>query len=168
MSVEYIFSERQKQAGSGSAPVTPQGNNPPSAVPPPSISRNPLRGSKCNCFNRGSTLNKKRKIDKKSLCRFFSAVCVWFSVTCLLYELGRIVYYASRINEKINIFPSVTFNRLSVSQRIMYSSTILRTVSERWLRVIFTNSRSHFSVTIYIFFGSLTLSVSLVSLLRFL
>ncbi|EGI63487.1 FCH domain only protein 2 [Acromyrmex echinatior] len=41
--------DKQKQAGSsGSAPATPQGNNLPPAVPPPSISRNPLRGSKCN------------------------------------------------------------------------------------------------------------------------
>ncbi|XP_076244592.1 F-BAR domain only protein 2 isoform X4 [Calliopsis andreniformis] len=38
--------DKQKQAGSGSAPATPQGNNLPPAVPPPSISRNPLRGSK--------------------------------------------------------------------------------------------------------------------------
>jgi len=44
-----VVSDKQKQAGSsGSAPATPQGNNLPPAVPPPSISRNPLRGSKCN------------------------------------------------------------------------------------------------------------------------
>ncbi|KOC68179.1 FCH domain only protein 2 [Habropoda laboriosa] len=43
--------DKQKQAGSGSAPATPQGNNLPPAVPPPSISRNPLRGSKCNCLH---------------------------------------------------------------------------------------------------------------------
>lgn len=44
-----VVSEKQRQAGSsGSAPATPQGNNLPPAVPPPSISRNPLRGSKCN------------------------------------------------------------------------------------------------------------------------
>ncbi|XP_031367478.1 F-BAR domain only protein 2 isoform X12 [Apis dorsata] len=41
-----VVSDKQKQAGSGSAPATPQGNNLPPAVPPPSISRNPLRGSK--------------------------------------------------------------------------------------------------------------------------
>lgn len=44
-----VVSDKQRQAGSsGSAPATPQGNNLPPAVPPPSISRNPLRGSKCN------------------------------------------------------------------------------------------------------------------------
>lgn len=44
-----VVSDKQKQAGSsGSAPATPQGNNLPPVVPPPSISRNPLRGSKCN------------------------------------------------------------------------------------------------------------------------
>lgn len=46
-----VVSDKQKQAGSGSAPATPQGNNLPPAVPPPSISRNPLRGSKCNCLH---------------------------------------------------------------------------------------------------------------------
>ncbi|XP_076668820.1 F-BAR domain only protein 2 isoform X5 [Andrena cerasifolii] len=43
---ETGVADKQKQAGSGSAPATPQGNNLPPAVPPPSISRNPLRGSK--------------------------------------------------------------------------------------------------------------------------
>lgn len=47
-----VVSEKQRQAGSsGSAPATPQGNNLPPAVPPPSISRNPLRGSKCNSLH---------------------------------------------------------------------------------------------------------------------
>lgn len=47
-----VVSDKQRQAGSsGSAPATPQGNNLPPAVPPPSISRNPLRGSKCNSLH---------------------------------------------------------------------------------------------------------------------
>lgn len=48
--VMSVVSDKQRQAGSGSAPATPQGNLPP-AVPPPSISRNPLRGSKCNSLH---------------------------------------------------------------------------------------------------------------------
>ncbi|XP_014299240.1 F-BAR domain only protein 2 isoform X2 [Microplitis demolitor] len=50
--------ERQRQAGSGSAPVTPQGDNPPS-----SISRNPLRGSKW--FLRSRREKRKEKKAKK-------------------------------------------------------------------------------------------------------
>lgn len=47
-----VVSDKQRQAGSsGSAPATPQGNNLPPAVPSPSISRNPLRGSKCNSLH---------------------------------------------------------------------------------------------------------------------
>ncbi|XP_024940431.1 F-BAR domain only protein 2 isoform X2 [Cephus cinctus] len=55
--------ERQRQAGSGSAPATPQGNNLPPAVPPPSISRNPLRGSKW--FLRSRREKRKEKKAKK-------------------------------------------------------------------------------------------------------
>ncbi|XP_063980405.1 F-BAR domain only protein 2 isoform X2 [Diachasmimorpha longicaudata] len=55
--------ERQRQAGSGSTPVIPQGNNPPTAVPPPSISRNPLRGSKW--FLRSRREKRKEKKAKK-------------------------------------------------------------------------------------------------------
>ncbi|XP_078047990.1 F-BAR domain only protein 2 isoform X1 [Augochlora pura] len=55
--------DKQKQAGSGSAPATPQGNNLPPAVPPPSISRNPLRGSKW--FLRSRREKRKGKKAKK-------------------------------------------------------------------------------------------------------
>jgi hypothetical protein len=55
-----VVSERQRQAGSGSAPVTPQENLSP-AVPTPSISRNPLRGSKCNCLHDSLASNTKAK-----------------------------------------------------------------------------------------------------------
>ncbi|XP_008203048.1 F-BAR domain only protein 2 isoform X3 [Nasonia vitripennis] len=54
--------ERQRQAGSGSAPVTPQENLSP-AVPTPSISRNPLRGSKW--FLRSRREKRKEKKAKK-------------------------------------------------------------------------------------------------------
>ncbi|XP_077275615.1 F-BAR domain only protein 2 isoform X6 [Temnothorax americanus] len=56
--------DKQKQAGSsGSAPATPQGNNLSPAVPPPSISRNPLRGSKW--FLRSRREKRKEKKAKK-------------------------------------------------------------------------------------------------------
>ncbi|XP_044006840.1 F-BAR domain only protein 2 isoform X2 [Aphidius gifuensis] len=57
--------ERQRQAGSGSAPVTPQGNSSPSAVPLPSISRNPLRGSKWFLRSRREKRREKKAQKKK-------------------------------------------------------------------------------------------------------
>lgn len=57
-----VVSERQRQAGSGSAPVTPQDIMSP-AVPTPSISRNPLRGSKCNCLHVSSLASKYRTMQ---------------------------------------------------------------------------------------------------------
>ncbi|XP_018304418.1 F-BAR domain only protein 2 isoform X3 [Mycetomoellerius zeteki] len=60
--------DKQKQAGSsGSAPATPQGNNLPPAVPPPSISRNPLRGSKWFLRSRREKRKEKKAKKKKDL-----------------------------------------------------------------------------------------------------
>ncbi|XP_072753123.1 F-BAR domain only protein 2 isoform X3 [Anoplolepis gracilipes] len=60
--------EKQRQAGSsGSAPATPQGNNLPPAVPPPSISRNPLRGSKWFLRSRREKRKEKKAKKKKDL-----------------------------------------------------------------------------------------------------
>ncbi|KAL6254201.1 hypothetical protein P5V15_014823 [Pogonomyrmex californicus] len=60
--------DKQRQAGSsGSAPVTPQGNNLPPAVPPPSISRNPLRGSKWFLRSRREKRKEKKAKKKKDL-----------------------------------------------------------------------------------------------------
>nr|XP_012234719.1 PREDICTED: F-BAR domain only protein 2 isoform X3 [Linepithema humile] len=60
--------DKQRQAGSsGSAPATPQGNNLPPAVPPPSISRNPLRGSKWFLRSRREKRKEKKAKKKKDL-----------------------------------------------------------------------------------------------------
>ncbi|KAL0101589.1 hypothetical protein PUN28_019017 [Cardiocondyla obscurior] len=60
--------DKQKQAvSSGSAPATPQGNNLPPAVPPPSISRNPLRGSKWFLRSRREKRKEKKAKKKKDL-----------------------------------------------------------------------------------------------------
>ncbi|CAL7946465.1 unnamed protein product [Xylocopa violacea] len=59
--------DKQKQAGSGSAPATPQGNNLPPAVPPPSISRNPLRGSKWFLRSRREKRKEKKAKKKKDI-----------------------------------------------------------------------------------------------------
>ncbi|XP_029037921.1 F-BAR domain only protein 2 isoform X3 [Osmia lignaria lignaria] len=59
--------DKQKQAGSGSAPATPQGNNLPPAVPPPSISRNPLRGSKWFLRSRREKRKEKKAKKKKDV-----------------------------------------------------------------------------------------------------
>ncbi|XP_071861253.1 F-BAR domain only protein 2 isoform X2 [Bombus fervidus] len=62
-----VVSDKQKQAGSGSAPATPQGNNLPPAVPPPSISRNPLRGSKWFLRSRREKRKEKKAKKKKDI-----------------------------------------------------------------------------------------------------
>ncbi|XP_076177907.1 F-BAR domain only protein 2 isoform X3 [Ptiloglossa arizonensis] len=59
--------DKQKQAGSGSAPATPQGNNLPPAVPPPSISRNPLRRSKWFLRSRREKRKEKKAKKKKDV-----------------------------------------------------------------------------------------------------
>ncbi|XP_012234721.1 F-BAR domain only protein 2 isoform X6 [Linepithema humile] len=65
---ETGVADKQRQAGSsGSAPATPQGNNLPPAVPPPSISRNPLRGSKWFLRSRREKRKEKKAKKKKDL-----------------------------------------------------------------------------------------------------
>ncbi|XP_039312828.1 F-BAR domain only protein 2 isoform X6 [Solenopsis invicta] len=65
---ETGVADKQKQTGSsGSAPATPQGNNLPPAVPPPSISRNPLRGSKWFLRSRREKRKEKKAKKKKDL-----------------------------------------------------------------------------------------------------
>ncbi|XP_076668822.1 F-BAR domain only protein 2 isoform X7 [Andrena cerasifolii] len=64
---ETGVADKQKQAGSGSAPATPQGNNLPPAVPPPSISRNPLRGSKWFLRSRREKRKEKKAKKKKDI-----------------------------------------------------------------------------------------------------
>ncbi|KAL2742953.1 F-BAR domain only protein 2 isoform X2 [Vespula maculifrons] len=60
-------SDKQRQAGSGSAPATPQGNNLPPAVPPPTICRNPLRGSKWFLRSRREKRKEKKAKKKKDI-----------------------------------------------------------------------------------------------------
>ncbi|XP_043675765.1 F-BAR domain only protein 2 isoform X1 [Vespula pensylvanica] len=59
--------DKQRQAGSGSAPATPQGNNLPPAVPPPTICRNPLRGSKWFLRSRREKRKEKKAKKKKDI-----------------------------------------------------------------------------------------------------
>lgn len=84
-----VVSERQRQAGSGSAPVTPQGDLSPD-VPTPSIARNPLRGSKCNCLHTSLAFYKSKiskiKIHPQMLFQF--TLCILLVSRFYKYSLS--------------------------------------------------------------------------------